>query len=374
MAQDSTNIKDLLAADIEKNLQEGNEQNQPPQGSFISAKVLYEKDIDNIPTLVNPIFPKVGVVCIAGASDTGKSAFLRFLGMAIVANVATFLGMDINATYHKVIYVSTEDDELAVSYLIRRQNKEMNISTELLDNMKFLFDVTDLVNKLDAQLASEPVDVVFVDCFSDLYGGEMNQNNKVRTFLNQFEQLANKYHCLFFFLHHCGKRTENLEPSKNNLIGSQGFEAKMRLVLELRTDLQNPNIKHLCIVKGNYLPAQYKCESYDLQFSDNMCFRDTGTRTPFEALAKVDDMTGDKYERIMQMKQQGKTYEQIGSEIGCSKGNVSKIIKKVEKTFPVSKHLDGGNGNTETDSNVSNVFPKETEGNNKGNDEEVLPF
>jgi archaellum biogenesis ATPase FlaH len=373
MAQD-TNIKDLLAADIEKNLQEGNEQNQPTQSSFISARVLYDKDIENIPTLVEPILPKVGVICIAGASDTGKSAFLRFLGMAIVANVAKFLGMPINATYHKVIYVSTEDDELAVSYLIRRQNREMNINTELLDNMKFLFDTQDLVNKLDTQLASEPVDVVFVDCFSDLYGGEMNQNNKVRTFLNQFEQLANKYHCLFFFLHHCGKRTEMLEPSKNNLIGSQGLEAKMRLVLELRSDFQNQDIKHLCVVKGNYLPAKYKCESYDLHFSENMCFSDTGIRTPFEALAKVDDMTGEKYERILQLKQQGKTYEQIGNEIGCTKGNVSKIIKKVEKTFPVSNSLVNGNGNNDNDDNVSNKFPQETQGNDKGNDEQELPF
>jgi RecA-family ATPase len=84
--------------------------------------------------------PKVGVICIAGASDTGKSAFLRFLGMAIVANVANISWYANKCHYHKVIYVSTEDDELAVSYLIRRQNREMNISTELLDNMKFLFD------------------------------------------------------------------------------------------------------------------------------------------------------------------------------------------------------------------------------------------
>ncbi|MCH4147099.1 MAG: AAA family ATPase [Prevotella sp.] len=361
-------IKELLQADLEK------AQPQEQKSDFISAKVLYERDVENIPTLVEPILPKSGIVCIAGASDTGKSAFLRFLALSIVSESKSFLGMAINAEYHKAIYVSTEDDETAICYLIRRQAKDMNINTELLGNMKFLFNVTDLTKKLDEQLESEPVDVVFIDCFSDLYGGEMNQNNKVRTFLNEFEQLANKYQCLFFFLHHCGKRTEELAPSKNNLIGSQGLEAKMRLVMELRSDLQNPDIKHLCIVKGNYLPAQYKYESYDLRFSENMCFSDTGNRTPFEALAKVDDTTGEKYERIMQMKRQGKTYEQIGSEIGCTKGNVSKIIRRVERSLLVPKPLDGGNGNTETDSNVSNVFLKETEGNNKGNDEEVLPF
>jgi polynucleotide 5'-kinase involved in rRNA processing len=66
-------IKELLQADLEK------AQPQEQKSDFISAKVLYERDVENIPTLVEPILPKSGIVCIAGASDTGKSAFLRFL-------------------------------------------------------------------------------------------------------------------------------------------------------------------------------------------------------------------------------------------------------------------------------------------------------
>ena len=86
----------------------------------------------------------------------------------------------------------------------------------------------------------------------------MNENNCVRSFLNAFSQLAIRHNTLVIFLHHTGKRTESLAPSKHNAIGSEGFEAKMRLIMELRQDPEHHNIRHLYIVKGNYLSAEYK--------------------------------------------------------------------------------------------------------------------
>jgi len=96
-------------------------------------------------------------------------------------------------------------------------------------------------------------------------------------------------------LHHTGKRTENLEPSKNNAIGSQGFEAKMRLVLELRLDRAEPDLRHLCIVKGNYLPQFEKTASYVVSMDDNFVFSDTGNRVQFDEL--VPGKTGQPKER-----------------------------------------------------------------------------
>ena len=88
--------------------------------------------------------------------------------------------------------------------------------------------------------------------------GSVNESNQVRLFLNQYSQLARKSKCLIIFMHNCGKRTEHFMPSKHNLLGSQAFEAKMRLVLELRTDIENVTYQHLCRVKGNYRSAEYK--------------------------------------------------------------------------------------------------------------------
>jgi RecA-family ATPase len=121
-----------------------------------------------------------------------------------------------------------------------------------------------------------------------LYSGSLNQTNEVRTILNKYKLLSDKHQCLIIFLHHTGKRTEEKEPGKHNLLGSQGFEANMRLVMELRTDSHQDDLRHLCLVKGNYLSREYKQASYVLRFDENMLFNQTDERTPFEELIKVD--------------------------------------------------------------------------------------
>ena len=43
----------------------------------ITGEMLLSRNIREIPTLLDPLLPKSGLVCLAGSSDTGKSAFLR---------------------------------------------------------------------------------------------------------------------------------------------------------------------------------------------------------------------------------------------------------------------------------------------------------
>jgi len=263
----------------------------------ITGEMLLNKNIKEIPTLLDPLLPKSGLICLAGSSDTGKSAFLRQLSMSVCAGLKTFLGMRLNAEHHSAIYVSTEDDETANAYLIARQNQDMKIDSTSLRGLRFLFDSEDVVLELDQRLSARPADLVVVDCFSDLYTGSMNEGNQVRQFLMQYSQLANRHKCLVIFLHHCGKRTEMFMPSKHNLLGSQAFEAKMRLVLELRSDIADVTYKHLCCVKGNYLSADYKSESIKLHFSEHLTFKATGERVPFESLIPVDTSREAKYQR-----------------------------------------------------------------------------
>lgn len=129
-------------------------------------------------------------------------------------------------------------------------------------------------------------------------------------------------------LHHTGKRTEELSPSKNNLLGSQGFEAKMRLVLELRTDKEDSQYKHLCVVKANYLPREYKESSYKLRFDSNMLFEDTGVRVPFEELIgtrKEREAEKQAWIKIaLPLVEEGKTYEEISKLLKEQGYNVSK--------------------------------------------------
>jgi hypothetical protein len=339
---------------------------QPEIG--ISAEDLLLRPIENIPCLIEPLLQKTGIACIAGSSDTGKSSFLRYLCMCVVSGKSDFLGFKIKAEYRRAIYVSTEDDEIAVNYLLNKQNTDLQVKPSELRGLRFLFDTEKLPSKLDSMLTQQPADIVCIDAFTDLYNQSMNESNQVRGFLNKYSLLAGKHKCLILFLHHCGKRTEELTPSKNHLLGSQAFEAKMRLVIELRTDTVDCNLKHLCIVKGNYLPNGAKNESYQLRFTDNMTFVNTGERVPFDVLAKVNEyerVTREKqerddqrYQRIKELKSAGLTHSAIAEEIGYkNKCSVSKLIKKHEER-----------------NSVSLTFPKETKETELRNVKGKLPF
>jgi archaellum biogenesis ATPase FlaH len=312
--------------DIERSIEPSEKESVESVSGIYTADKLIERKIEEIPKLLDPLFPSVGVVAVAGGSDTGKSSLLRELCIRVVAKALEYIGLKLNTRYQRCIYVSTEDDDMAVSFLLNKANKKLNYQPKQLAGLKFIFDTSNLLDKLENELSKEPVDVIVIDTFSDLYGKSINETNQVRTFLNQFSQLAQKYKCLIIFLHHTGKKTELLVPSKNNLLGSQGFEAKMRMVMELRLDPVDASKRHLCVVKGNYLPRENKTESYVLIFNDNLLFTMTDERRPFDEL-KASDKSGAK-EQVKELSSEGKSQKEIAKIIGISQPTVSRYLKE----------------------------------------------
>lgn len=268
---------------------------ETPEGKFISGLDLLNLNTEFIPMLYDDLIPQVGVWALVGASDTGKSMMLRQLAMCVAGNMP-FLEMECKATHKRAVVVCTEDDDFATSYLLRKQNKSIRLNDEQSMNVQFLFDTDNLIESIENELKQTPADLVIIDAFGDVYDGkDLNQNNQVRTFLNKFTQLANKYKCSIGFLHHTGKRTGDLAPSKHNAIGSQGFEAKMRLVIELRLDVNSPDLRHFCVVKGNYIPQGMKNSSIVVKMDDNLTFSATGERVEY---SKLTEGAGGKLEKI----------------------------------------------------------------------------
>lgn len=302
--------------------------------NVLTGQELLSMQIKEFPTLVKPIFPKVGIVAIAGSSDTGKSTLLRQLAIAISTKAKDFLGFPINATHNSALYITTEDDENAISYLLTIQKEGLKLDNKDFGNLRYLFDEGDVLDQIDQELSRIPADIVIIDAFADLFEGEMNASNKVRSFLNKYSRLAKKFDCLVIFLHHTGKRTEELPPSKNNLLGSQGFEAKMRMVIELRKDLKDSNIRHLCIVKGNYLKDEFKEDSFALTFGDDMLFTNTSKRIPFKSLVKETKKENtDAKNRAKELKGKGMPYREISLELqkegfrGIGKSTIGEWLK-----------------------------------------------
>jgi archaellum biogenesis ATPase FlaH len=297
----------------------------------ITGEQILKMPNQEMPTLIEPILQKTGIACLAGSSDTGKSTLLRQLVIAIVTGEIEFLGFPINAVYRSAIYVSTEDLLNETQYLLRVQSQQH--APELLKGLRYIFgNEVELKDKLNDELTLKPADIVVIDCFSDGFPHNLKDTHLIRAYLNQFQDLAQKHKCLILFLHHTGKRTQKLEPSKDNLLSGQGFEAKMRMVIELRADPMSPTIRHLCIVKGNYLSAKYKNESFVLCFDEkNFHFTNTGERVPFELLVKSTDtdQAKENWRLAKELEDEGHTQEEIAKKMNyASKGTISKLLKK----------------------------------------------
>jgi RecA-family ATPase len=302
----------------------GDTENELNEGVYTGTELL-NRNIDSLPCLLDPILPKTGLAGLGGSSDVGKSCFLRQLATAVATGQSDFLGFPLNLTHNSCIYVTTEDDEMAISFLLSKANKSKSRPASDYSSLKFIFDTTNLLEKIEYQISLSPVDLIIIDAFADMYGKSMNDSNQVRTFLNEYSQIAQKYKCLVIFLHHTGKGKEDFIPSKNNLLGSQGFEAKMRTVIELKLDQNEADKRHLCIVKANYLPREFKTKSFVLHFDENLQFSMTGERKDFEELKASSN--AEKISKVKKLKEEGKTQKKISDELKIAQSSVSRYLK-----------------------------------------------
>lgn len=249
---------------------------------------LLAMEVKELPCLFAPIFLKSGIAVLVGGSDTGKSSLLRQMCM----NVATgrdFLNWKYGGEHHRAIYFSSEDDAQLTARVVKRYNDTMQLSPEATENLRFVFDyeADTLCETIATMLAEQPADLIIIDAFGDAFTGKnLNDNTEVRKFLLPFKTIAKEANCLIIFNHHTGKRSDERSVSKDNSLGSQAIEAAPRLAIELRQDPTDPDTKHFCVVKANYLPSEYKRKSYAIKMDANLVFATTGERADFAELAR----------------------------------------------------------------------------------------
>lgn len=298
-----------------------------------NAMDLINDDILDIPKLVDPILQKVGLAGFTGSSDVGKSTMGRHLAVSIITG-RKFLDWDVHPVHRKVIFVSTEDDKTSISALLKKQNKDYNLTPEEFKNLTFIFSTYDLTNRLDKMLSENPVDLIIVDALTDVLNTDLYKATDVRQFLQKYQELALRYGCLILFLHHTRKASENAEPSKNNSLGSQSIEAKVRMLVEIRSNKVDQRIKHLCIVKANYLGHEFKNQAFNIKMTDNLTYVSLGTKTNFDKLnANEISMEGleTEYNNIIYLQDQGFSLRDISLKLGISHTSVSRKIKRYEK-------------------------------------------
>ena len=309
---------------------------EEPEKDIWNAKELIERKITKLPTLVDPIFPRCGSIALAGGSDLGKSTFLRQFALSVAIGDTSFLGWDLKTQHQRAIYVSTEDDKDQITISLKTFNEHRNLKSEKFEGVDFVFAIENLVTTLRNRITINKIDVLIIDAFLDVFPGVMNDGGQVRRFITVYDQLAKEFGFLVIFNHHAGKRTQMFAPSKDNLLGSQSFEARMRLVIEMRPDFIDDNKLHLCIVKGNYLPPEYKKESFVIEANENRYFSNTGEREVFEHLRETVKEKQDLKKLCGDLKEEGKTVREIEVDLRSqgykiSKSTVNRYLKEREE-------------------------------------------
>jgi RecA-family ATPase len=200
--------------------------NKEEKDIFISVEEILHNKSD-IPMLLDPILPKVGLACLCGIPETGKSNFLRQLSMSLVSGNTNFLGMSLTPTHYRAIYVSTQDDKDTIAWALRKQNKVIKGKNEDFSNLEFCFETENLILILNRKLTQTPVDLVCIDTLDDI-------ESSMDTFLNMYSQLAQVHNCLILFTHYLDEEVKK----------------QIETIIELKNDNKDSKIKYLRIVKG----------------------------------------------------------------------------------------------------------------------------
>lgn len=297
----------------------------------VNYDLLMKVKIDEHQFLLDGYLRKKGIAFLVGTNDCGKSYFALDFARSICSNEKTFLGIPIYPKHNSVLFVSTEDS--AEDHKTRFQM--MNpAKLENIKNLRFTYDIENLITYIDTELSSNPADAVILDTFGDLFLRNLNSSIDVRQFLMQFKELAKKHHCLFLFIHHIGKRREDSEtPNKNDILGSEGIISASRSLLNLRKNKDGKRC--LTMTKGNYSPDTEKNKGLLLDFDPFNGFQADGTIIDFNQTQNKQSKTGDSsiVAEVKVLYNQNKTCRAISEELklkgyNVSKSSVNEIIKK----------------------------------------------
>ena len=293
--------------------------NEEMSSYFKGADELKNQEVKEVDYLVDRLIPRGTLCSLVGESDTGKSSLLRQLAVSVAYGDDTFLGLKLNDKCRNVVYVSTEDGEMGTSAWLNKHLGKDITDNEVLSKLKFLFITENLYSNVRKVVSENCLDLLIIDSYADIFEGSMNDSNVVRSFLTKYSNLANQFGITIIFLHHTKKSSEGMKPNKNSILGSQGFEAKMRSVMMLTKDKDDDSLRHLCVVKNNYLSPEEKKYSYVIKFNENLSFEPTGKRV------NLDDLDNPEYLQVAKdLRSQGKSLNEIVEALNSLGHSVSR--------------------------------------------------
>ena len=291
-------------------------------------------DADSIPFLLQTLIPEQAITILAGQSDVGKGMLYLQLALSIIQGKEELHGLKLNSKYKKVLLVSTEDGVIQISNRVKKQLGGYQETEELNDRMIIYTTSNYTVKNVEEELKKDKYDLVILDALGDLLDGDSNNLGDSRRFLNQFTELIHKYSCTFLIVHHIGKGKEKQGASKHQLLGSVGIEGKARSVLMLEQPHLHSSIRHLSIVKGNYVSEEDKKNIIFLEFDTHtLTFRKTKMMHEVGKDIPKQTKQGRKRDHELvalarELHDKGYSYEKIAKAVGRNKSTVWKWFNK----------------------------------------------
>jgi len=105
---------------------------------LIGADVIKNKNYKEVEYLVDKLIPRGTLCALVGESDTGKSSLLRQLAVSMVYGDEDFLGFKMKSSCNNVLYVSTEDGEMATSVWLNKYFGQEKSKDDIQSNDIFL--------------------------------------------------------------------------------------------------------------------------------------------------------------------------------------------------------------------------------------------
>jgi archaellum biogenesis ATPase FlaH len=302
-----------------------------------------------IPFVVENLIPESSITFLSGDSDGGKTSIYQQLCLSIIQGNTEFLGLKLRAKNKSALIINSEDSPLSIKVRLVKQLAGIKLSPEESKRLTVMTLSKETETKIESHLKKNPVDLVVIDAFSDVYDGDTRSDNAARIFMNKFIVLIQKYGCTILFIHHIGKGKESAGPNKDSMLGTVAIHGKARSVLMLTKEKSHPKIKSLKIVKGNYVSEDQKNQVMFLEFDPvtllHKVVSDKSLKEEIAMQHQQSENLPSKRSRktdvlklqAVKLRQDGMTLQEIGEIVNRDKATVCKWLKNPPVEYDVSK-------------------------------------
>ncbi len=236
---------------------------------YTATELLASFDGKETDFLWDNLIPRTGTGLLVGPPDMGKSQLAKELAITIAKGSTEYLGQRLKPIHNRVLYVFTEDQEDAVSSSLNKQLlKHVDLDKNNL-SLAFLTDetITELIKKLSLFCEENPVDLIIVDAFGDIFSGsDTNSNIQMRRDIKAFDELVRTHRLALLFVHHVNKAGYKSNPSQELIQGGSGLTQKVRYALYLSRNESGQ--KFFNVAKGNYTSNFYKENRLPVEFEE----------------------------------------------------------------------------------------------------------